>query len=280
MTQVNFHFFNQLELKIPFESTLDSPLTIEKVFTEYFNVNHSPKPSFLNSLTKFSNSPSEIEKLKKLSEYNESNQFSKEITQKMINIVDLLEMYPSVKIPFENIIEMLPRMYPRYYSISSSNLVNPEKIAITVAELRRNQFSGLCSSYLNNIKQGSNIRGFIRTSEFRLPKDSQTPLIFIAGGTGCAPFIGFIEERRFLKSQGIPLGPVIFFYGCRDFNSVLYHDFIVNAHRDGIISDLYIVFSDIENTFGPPMFVSEKMKIESEKLWKCIQNDATIYICG
>eukprot|EP01080_Neovahlkampfia_damariscottae_P007852 gene7852-12323_t len=271
--------------KLPFESNISEPLTVEKVFTEYFNLNHAPKPSFLNSLTKFSKDQNEIDTIQKLTKYDkESSLYSNEISKQMINVVDVLEKYPSVEIPFENLIDLLPRMYPRYYSISSSNHYNPTKIAVTVAQLKvensMNTFYGLSSGYLNQLKPGETIQGFIRKSEFKLPKDSMKPLIFIAGGTGCAPFIGFIEERKWLKSQGVELGPALFFYGIRDSQSVMYQDYILEAYNDGIISDLFITYSHIENSFGPPMFVSEKMILESEKFWNAVKQDGTIYICG
>lgn len=43
---------------------------------------------------------------------------------------------------------------------------------------------------------------YIRKSQFRLPFKATNPVIMIGPGTGIAPFIGFIQERGWLKEQG------------------------------------------------------------------------------
>lgn len=47
---------------------------------------------------------------------------------------------------------------------------------------------------------------FVRKSQFRLPFKSTTPVIMVGPGTGVAPFIGFIQERAWLREQGKPRG--------------------------------------------------------------------------
>ena len=48
---------------------------------------------------------------------------------------------------------------------------------------------------------------FVRKSQFRLPFKPTTPVVMEGPGTGVAPFIGFIQERAWLRQQGEWAGP-------------------------------------------------------------------------
>lgn len=106
---------------------------------------------------------------------------------------------------------------PRYYSIASSPLANPDQlsIALTIVEnsvgpngIRR---PGLCSNWLDAIAQpllsatkasadspDVKIPIFLRTTrDFLLPASHQWPLLLIGPGTGVAPFMGFLQHRYY-----------------------------------------------------------------------------------
>lgn len=66
---------------------------------------------------------------------------------------------------------------------------------------------GVATNWLKNKvpnEKGNNslVPMYVRKSQFRLPFKSSTPVIMIGPGTGIAPFIGFIQERAWLKQQG------------------------------------------------------------------------------
>lgn len=112
---------------------------------------------------------------------------------------------------------------PRYYSIASSPLANPDRVAIalTVVETAIGPFGvvrrGLCTNWLDTIVQplvlarGSSaltpavaaaspnalkIPIYLRsTRDFRPPVSHESPLLLIGPGTGVAPFIGFLQHR-------------------------------------------------------------------------------------
>lgn len=66
---------------------------------------------------------------------------------------------------------------------------------------------GVATNWLKNKVPDENgstslVPMYVRKSQFRLPFKPSTPVIMIGPGTGIAPFIGFIQERAWLKQQG------------------------------------------------------------------------------
>jgi NADPH-ferrihemoprotein reductase len=85
---------------------------------------------------------------------------------------------------------------------------------------------GVCSSYLSErlVNDDSKVAIFFRESNFHLPvpvtvHDNNTipqALIMIAGGSGIAPFLSFLEERkRVLENPNLKIGPAVLYFGCR-----------------------------------------------------------------
>lgn len=69
---------------------------------------------------------------------------------------------------------------------------------------------GVATSWLKNKLVSDNghkstVPMFIRKSQFRLPFKATNPVIMVGPGTGIAPFMGFIQERGWLKEQGFSL---------------------------------------------------------------------------
>ena len=75
---------------------------------------------------------------------------------------------------------------------------------------------GLASTYLTACKQGDRIHCSIATApSFHLPMDPSCPAIFVAAGTGIAPFRSFWMERAARGKYTGGLAPAVLFFGCR-----------------------------------------------------------------
>lgn len=66
---------------------------------------------------------------------------------------------------------------------------------------------GVATSWLKNKQPSDNghkstVPMYVRKSQFRLPFKPSTPIMMVGPGTGIAPFVGFIQEREWLKQQG------------------------------------------------------------------------------
>ena len=123
------------------------------------------------------------------------------------HIAHILEDLPSCKPPVDHILELLPRLQPRFYSIASSAKLHPNSVHVCGVVVEYNTPTGrvnkgVATTWLREKVPGlegeedPRVPVFVRRSQFRLPNRPQTPVIMIGPGTGLAPFRGFIQVRR------------------------------------------------------------------------------------
>jgi NADPH-ferrihemoprotein reductase len=103
---------------------------------------------------------------------------------------------------------------------------------------------GVCSSYLTErlTPEDSQVAIFFRESNFHLPnpvsvnnnnKEKPAPVIMIAGGSGLAPFMSFLEEReRLLSKTDLKIGPAVLYFGCRTNEEYMFRDKLVSYLGD------------------------------------------------
>ena len=93
------------------------------------------------------------------------------------SVLDLLDEFPACRLPFEEYLDMLPPLRPRYYSISSSPLAEPEVCSITAGVVRgparsgTGTFTGVASGHLAQLPEDGTVFVFVRepTIAFRPP---------------------------------------------------------------------------------------------------------------
>lgn len=214
---------------------------------------------------------------------------------------------------FEQLIQCLPVLQPRYFSIASSPCVKPHQLAITVAVLvhegpDQQSFYGLATNYLYSIYQSLNsvtvkesqrprfvldgpghcLAGGdtyiqIRPSTFKLPSKMQCPVILFASGSGIAPFRGFIQERVMAALEGQEIGSVLLFFGCRNTADCLYHnewedlqESLATVGKKSLL-DVDYAFSRMNKR----EYVQDRMVSRQQDVLRLLLEDqASAYICG
>ena len=240
------------------------------------------------TLARYTDEPAQKAALEELAGDDDAarQRYREQVYEPNQSLLDLLEAFPACAVPFEEYLDMLPPLRPRYYSISSSPLVNPDVCSITVGVLRGSArsgsgtFTGIGSGYLAALPENGTVFTFVRSPSiaFRPPDNPHTPMIMVGAGTGLAPFRGFLQERAALRDQGVPVGPSLLFFGCRNREvDLLYADELRDYERRGLVR-VENAFSRADDT--PCRYVQDAMLDCADEVWGLLQQDAAVFVCG
>jgi len=182
-------------------------------------------------------------------------------------------------LPLARLLQALPRLQPRLYTVASSARVSPGRACIVASIIDAQKPGGDPARRLRGVASGTLqrlaaaaeatagagapapaplLRVMVRPSSFRLPASAATPLILVGPGTGVAPMMAFLEERRWQRARAAAeagagagagagaasVGAVTLFFGCRSREE----DFIFRAELEGFLADgtlaaLHVAFS-------------------------------------
>ncbi|MGW0843468.1 molybdopterin-dependent oxidoreductase [Streptomyces sp. NPDC002787] len=172
------------------------------------------------------------------------------------------------------------RLQPRLYSISSSPLVDPHHVSLTVSVVRYENLhgrprGGVCSPFLADGEADLEVPVFVqRSPHFRPPADPATPMIMVGPGTGVAPFIGFLQERQALGHRA----PNWLFFGEQHRATDFYYEAELTALQEtGVLSRLDTAFSRDQRA---KVYVQDRMREHGPELWHWLQDGARFYVCG
>ncbi|GGY24828.1 bifunctional nitrate reductase/sulfite reductase flavoprotein subunit alpha [Streptomyces djakartensis] len=175
---------------------------------------------------------------------------------------------------------VLRRLQPRLYSISSSPLVDPRRVSLTVSvvryeNLRGRARGGVCSPFLADAGPDTEVPVFVqRSPHFRPPADGGTPMVMVGPGTGVAPFVGFLQERQALGHQG----PNWLFFGEQHRATDFYYEEELTALLDeGTLTRLDTAFSRDQRN---KVYVQDRMREHGPELWHWLRDGARFYVCG
>ncbi|XP_030848141.1 NADPH--cytochrome P450 reductase [Strongylocentrotus purpuratus] len=268
------------------------PTSYQTAFSHYLDITSCPRANVLKEISEYATDPADKEKLLLMSSATPEGkkEYSDWVTKCHRNIVAILEDLPSVKVPLDHLCELLPRLHARYYSISSSPKVSPDRISITAVLIRYTTPTGrigkgVATNWLKDkIPNGPETTPFrvpiyVRKSQFRLPFKTTTPVIMVGPGTGLAPFRGFIQERDFYrKDETKKVGDSILFFGCRkSTEDYIYKDELDEYLKNGTLTNVHVAFS---RETEEKLYVQHLMKRCQKQIWGMLEKGSHIYVCG
>ncbi|MFE4520436.1 flavodoxin domain-containing protein, partial [Kitasatospora sp. NPDC056783] len=253
---------------------VDRPLTVRELLTHHVELQDRPSAGQRAALAELDPCPPERAALLALSEDDPRT------------LLDLIEDHPAVqeRLTWPVLLELLPPIRPRHYSISSSPAERPGEVDLMVSVLSgparsgRGVFLGTGSGHLDRVAVGDTVLARVRPCREAFRIGHRTPVVMIAAGTGLAPFRGAVADRRALLAEGVELAPALLYFGCDDEAAdYLHREELEAAERAGAVS-LRPAFS--ERPRHGRRFVQDRIAAEAAELWELLEAGAEVYVCG
>lgn len=266
------------------------PTSYRTALTHYLEITALPRTHILRELVEYCTDEEDKNKLLLMATNSKEG---KELYQSFVvdacrNVVHIIEDIKSCKPPLDHICELLPRIQPRYYSIASSPKLHVETVHVTAVVVEYKTPTGrvnkgVATTWLadNKPEPGKplpKVPVYIRKSQFRLPLQTQTPIIMVGPGTGIAPFRGFLQERAHARANGREVGDNILYFGCRHRDQdFLYQEELEEHQKNGDI-DLHVAFSRDQSE---KIYVTHLLEKNLDQIWEVIgKKNGHFYICG
>lgn len=275
------HEYDPSEFVSVVHNDSEEVISVQQVFEQRLDLFGKPTQKFYDAIAPFAEDSYQRLKLEWLGGENKEGFQLRQL--ETMTFADVLDEFDSVKLPLTKLIELVPAIKPRHYSIASSSQMRPGSVHLLVVLVDwktpkgRSRY-GQCTRYLDGLAAGTKVTVDIVPSILRLPADPATPVVMAGLGTGMAPFRAFIEERAYLKSQGHKVGPMVLYFGSRyRAKEWLYGEELERYEAEGLV-ELRLAFSRDQ---PEKVYIQHKLLEDKERLHDllCTQK-GHFYLCG
>ncbi|KAK5980782.1 Methionine synthase reductase [Trichostrongylus colubriformis] len=273
--------------------------SLRYIFTHCLDIRRTPGRPILRVLAESATDEGEKRRLLELTSAQGLAEFNTFVRQPGLSLADILFAFPSVHPPADRLIELLPRLIPRSYSVSSCRGRRVRFVYsvmnFTVEDGRRYPRKGLATEFLLGLKVDDTVQIMHKEpARFRLPPPPQPsscakdmPLIMVGPGSGVSVFLAFCQHLLNVKlsdPESFPDVPRYLYFGCRKLEKdALYLDELKSYVREGILSELILCESRGNGEY--PRYVQDALKKKKSLICDLMVNSgpdapSRIFICG
>ena len=275
----------------PMEHTLPS---LRDLLFGHLDITAIPRRSFFSKIANYTTNESHKERLLEFTDPKYLDEYYDYATRPRRSILEVLQEFDSVKIPWQEAINVFPPLRPRQFSIASGGALRNKNRGGTTIELLvaivkyktviKKIREGVCTRYLADLPVGSMFDITLRSEGRFYPKNdiAQHSQLLIGAGTGVAPLRALIHEKHDFDPR---VDGTLMVFGCRneradyffqDEWSQLQHSCAVNGMSQG----LHVVpaFSRDQKE---KMYVQDRIREHATTIMDYLcQKRATVIVCG
>jgi len=274
----------------PVDSTRSVPLpeviTARTLFTEVLDVGGWPKRRFYEMLKLSTTDEAEKAQLAHICSREGKPEYTA-CMEESYTYAELLQKFPSAKPSVGQLLDYIPDIKPRLYSIASSSRLRGEDTCHLciiknewTATSGRNRV-GLSTHWLGEVEpgqEGLSCHAHVHPSAVTMPDTHETPLVMVALGTGIAPMRAFIEERAAAKRDGENCGEMALFFGARNRAEYSYEQEFDSYQQEGVLQHISLALSREQKE---KIYVTHRLQQEKQLVYDLIhEQHGNLYLCG
>lgn len=138
----------------PALSHIRSPCRIIDIFVYCCDLTSVPRKTFLRMLAEYCSDATDKTALYQLASRAGATAFQQQMVDAHPNLLDILQAYPSCMPPLDHLVQELPPLMPRYYSLTCSPLLYPTHMQIAFTVVLHNSQHAVATSESDAVHKG------------------------------------------------------------------------------------------------------------------------------
>ena len=277
-------------------------ITLRALLTDHLDITAIPRRSFFSMIAQFTKDQTQKERLLEFTNPEYVDELYDYTTRPRRSILEVLQEFDTVKIPWPWAATVFPELRGRQFSIASGGKLKISSDGLTRFDLLvaivkyktviKKVREGVCTRYLASLPVGTTIRvNFQKGSLGITSSDTRRPVIMVGPGTGIAPMRSLIWERlQSAENLRAPngtgnhdieksdLSKSVLFFGCRSREADYFYQHEWSELTKTMPLQVFTAFSrDQRHKIYVQDLIREQSQLIFNLLYEC---GGLIYICG
>ncbi|KAK7181044.1 hypothetical protein DPSP01_003606 [Paraphaeosphaeria sporulosa] len=273
--------------------TSTTTITLRTLLTNHLDIMSIPRRSFFAQLAHFTSDEFQKERLLEFTDPEYIDELYDYTSRPRRSILEVLQEFETVKIPWQRLCSIIPTMRGRQFSIASA--LNPAaeakkrtRIQLLIAIVKYKTVikrirQGVCTRYVASLRLGQRLTVTLQKGGLGVTKaELERPVVMVGPGTGVAPMRALTYQRKFWREELQRKDDAVrdlLFFGCRNAESDYYFkDEWAQLQKEGIPLDVFAAFSRDQRQ---KVYVQDLIRQESARVYEALaKRDGIVYICG
>ncbi|KAK8059549.1 riboflavin synthase domain-like protein [Apiospora saccharicola] len=270
--------------------------TLRQLLLHNYDITAIPKRIFFDHIKFFATEEMQIQRIREFSDPTYSDEFYDYTSRPRRSILEVLQEFSSVKIPYQWVPSLFPVIRGREYSIASGGSLlevegtNYIRVELLVALVKyktvlRKTRQGLASRYIESLSEGTVMQvgigehhgpptepedDLLRRPSYHPNTDPlELPVLAIAPGTGVAAIRSYFYDRASHHRRGED----VLFFGGRNRSA----DFFFEKEWEKLNVQVFTAFSRDQKE---KIYVQDVIRREAAKVCELVTKGAIICLCG